>query len=98
MANERKFYHGVLKQALAHVTNHGMLASGALLLHLCGQEVRMPGSPAGHLLVGCCRPFCKPAPAPCSLLELCFDQSLKLNKEEGRKVLFPFSLATNDPF
>lgn len=102
IANERESYHSVLKQALAHITwrllNRGVLASNAVLLHLRGQEVRLLGPPSRHPLVGYRRPFCKPGPTPCSLLQLRFGQSLKLNTEEGGKVLFPLSLATNDPF
>lgn len=75
-----------------------MLASNAVLLCLRGQEVRLLVSPGRHPVVGYHRPFCKPGPAPHSLLQLRFGQSLKLNEEEGGKVLFPLSLATNDPF
>lgn len=94
--------HGVLKQALAHVTwwllDRGTLASNAVLLCLRGQEARLLGSPGRRPLVGYHRLFCKSGPAPCSLLQLRFGQPLKLKEEERGKVLFPLSLATNDPF
>lgn len=97
IAKERKPYRSVLKQALSHVTNHDMLASGALLLHLRGQEVRIPGSPGRHPLVGCCRPFCKTAPAPCSLLAL-FWSVLKIKEGRGKEGTIPIQPSSQWPF